>query len=136
MSPADKVFGQHTFGPLIPFTVTVERRPRYVLCHVSGVASLKNYFDLIDEAAKYTVAHGDKLAMVDLREVSGRLGFTDQFSIGEMMVKKLGHMTKVASVVADDPTTYGSVKVANRKGLNLRSFDNEEEAVAWLLDET
>lgn len=118
----------------MPFTVTVTRLARYVLFHVSGPASLKNYFDLIDDAAKHTVAHGDQRAMVDLRQVVGRLGFTDQFFIGEIVVEKLGHLTKLASLVADDPASYSAEKVANRKGLNLRSFGSEAEATAWLLD--
>ena len=118
----------------MPFTVTVERFPQYVAFRVAGPASLKNYFDLIDEAAKHTVANGDKRLMVDLRQVAGRLGFTDQFFIGDVVSQKLVHLSRVASVVQDDPTSYNSEKVANRKGLNLHSFNHEEQAVAWLLD--
>jgi hypothetical protein len=118
----------------MPFTVTVERRPRYIVFQVSGPASLKNYFDLIDAAAKETLAQGDKLAMVDLRGVVGRLNFTDQFFIGDVVGQKLGHVARLASLVADDPTSYNSEKVANRKGVNLRSFDSEGSALAWLLD--
>lgn len=116
----------------MPFVVTVERFPSYTRFNVSGPASLKNYFDLIDEASRETLANGSKLGMVDLRDVVGRLPFTDQLFIGDVVVQKLAHLDKVASLVADDPTSYNSEKVANRMGLALRSFDNEEEALAWL----
>jgi hypothetical protein len=117
----------------MPFTIAVRRMPRHVLFEVSGPASLKNYFDLIDEAARVTLAHGDRLAMVDLRGVVGRLSFTDQFFIGDVVGQKLPHLHRLSSLVAGDPTSYNSEKVAVRKGVNLRSFDSEEAALAWLL---
>ena len=118
----------------MPFTITAERRPAHVRFHVSGPASLKNYFDLIDYAAKETQVGGDKRALVDLRGVVGRLSFTDQFFIGDVVSQKLTHLHRIATVVPEDPATYNSEKVANRKGINLRSFDSEELAVAWLLE--
>ena len=118
----------------MPFTIVVRRLPRYVVFEVSGPASLKNYFDLIDGAAKETLTHGDKLAMVDIRGVVGRLSFTDQFFIGDVVGQKLTHLHKLASWVADDPTSYNSEKVAVRKGVNLRSFASGDAAVAWLLE--
>lgn len=116
----------------MPFVVTVERTPAYVRFNVSGPASLKNYFDLIEGAAGETLARGDTLGLVDLRQVVGRLSFTDQFFIGEIVADKLPHLKKLASLVASDPDSYNSEKVANRKGVNLRSFDSEERAIAWL----
>lgn len=118
----------------MPFTVTIERFPGYVRFNVAGPASLKNYFDLIDGAASETLAHGDKCGMVDLRNVVGRLVFTDQFFIGDVVGQKIAHLERLATLVADDPTTYNSEKVANRKGVNLRTFDSEEQAIAWLVD--
>jgi hypothetical protein len=116
----------------MPFIVTVERTTHYVRFNVTGPASLKNYFDLIDGAAKETLMNRDALAIVDLRQVLGRLSFTDQFFIGEIVGEKLGHIRKLASLVADDPQSYNSEKVANRKGLNLRTFSSEQRAIAWL----
>jgi hypothetical protein len=118
----------------MPFVVTVERTLQYVRFNVAGPASLKNYFDLIDGTAKETLAGGDKLAVVDLRQVVGRLPFTDQFFIGEIVGEKLGHLHKIANLVPGDPSSYNSEKVANRKGVNLRSFDDEQRAIAWLCE--
>jgi hypothetical protein len=118
----------------MPFTVTPRRAPQYIRFDVAGPASLKNYFDLIDAAARETLAHGDRLAMVDLRGVVGRLSFTDQFFIGDVVGQKLTHLARLASLVPDDPESYNSPKVAVRKGVNLLSFANEAEAIAWLLE--
>jgi hypothetical protein len=116
----------------MPFSVEIERNPNYIRFNVSGPASLKNYFDLIDSAAKETALHGDKLAMVDLRGVVGRLVFTDQIFIGDVVGQKLLNLRKLASLVPEEPESYNSPKVANRKGMNVQSFSNEEEAIAWL----
>ena len=116
----------------MPFTVKVERQPHYVRFAVAGPASLKNYFDLIDYAAKETTTAGDQFVMVDLRGVAGRLSFTDQFFIGDVVSQKLTRLQRLATVVPDDPTTYNSEKVANRKGINLRSFADEAQAIVWL----
>jgi hypothetical protein len=119
----------------MPFTVNIARRPDHVRFNVAGHASLKNYFDLIDDAARETLAHGDTLGMLDLCEVLGRLRFTEQFFIGEMAGKKLAHMVRLAVLVAGDPGSYNSETVARRKGVDLRVFDDEGKALAWLLGE-
>jgi hypothetical protein len=117
----------------MPFTILVERRRGFVRYEVSGPPSLKNYFDLIERAAFETRATGDRRALVDLRGVLGRLRFTDQMFIGEVAAEKLQHLERLAIVVSDDPQSYNSAKVANRKGLPLGSFSSDDAAVAWLL---
>jgi hypothetical protein len=116
------------------FTITVERQAHFVRYQVTGPASLKNYSDLIDQAARQTSMDRDRRAMVDLRGVLGRLHFTDQFFIGEMVVRKLQHLDRLATVVPEDPASYTSEKVAARHGFHLRGFLSEDDAQAWLVD--
>ena len=117
----------------MPFTVTLERKPRYVRFTVTGPASLKNYFDLIEQARRETLASGDTLAMVDLHGVVGRLHVSDQKFIGETVVDKLSHMKRIATVVADAPESYDSPKTAQAMGFDLRSFRTVAEGEGWLL---
>lgn len=117
----------------MPFVVSIKRLPGFVRFNVGGQASQKNYFDLIELAAGETVRHGDTLGMVDLRKVLGRLRFTDQFFIGELVAKKLPHLVRLATLVASDPGSYNSETVARRQGVELRIFASEPEAIAWLL---
>lgn len=118
----------------MPFSITMERSAHFVRFRVSGPASIQNYFDLIEEAALETQQQGDTRGLVDLRNVTGRLKFTDQFFIGELVGRKLKHLHRLASLVSSDPTSYNSETVANRSGVNLRSFDDEAKALAWLLE--
>jgi hypothetical protein len=116
----------------MPFSVTVERTRDCVRFDVAGAPSIKNYFDLIEVVVKKTLERGDKFVLVDLRRVTGRLSFTDQFFIGDVVGQKLAHLARLATLVADDPDSHTSSKVATRKGLNFRTFAGEEEAIGWL----
>ena len=117
----------------MPFAVQFQQLPGYVRVVVSGPASVKNYFDLFQAAARSAQAEGTSHVLLDLRGVQGRLAFTDQFYIGEVVGEKFGHLVRVALVVASDPGSYNTQKVANRKGANLQTFDDEAQAIAWLL---
>jgi hypothetical protein len=117
----------------MPFNVHFERLPGFARYQVAGVATLAAYSELIEQAARETIAAGDRHALVDLRGVVGRLAFSDQFFIGELVVRKLQHLRKVATVVPEDPATYNSEKVASRRGFSLRGFLREEDAREWLL---
>ena len=117
----------------MPFVVSIKRLPQYARFNVGGQASQKNYFDLIELAAGETLKHGDTLALVDLRKVLGRLRFTDQFFIGELVAKTLPHLKRLAALVAGDPRSYNSGTVARRQGVELHTFASEPEAIAWLL---
>jgi hypothetical protein len=116
----------------MPFTIQFARGPQYVRYTVSGPASLDNYCSLIEGAARDTRAGGDRRALVDLRGVTGRLNFTDQYYIGERVVEKLANLERLATLVPDDPASYNSEKVATRHGYALRGFRSESEALAWL----
>jgi hypothetical protein len=118
----------------MPFTIEFARGPQYVRYTVSGPASLENYCGLIDGAAQDTRAGGDRRVLVDLRGVSGRLNFTDQYFLGERVVEKLANLERLAAIVPDDPTSYNSEKVATRHGYALRGFRSEREALAWLAE--
>lgn len=119
----------------MPFAILRESTPEFTRYTVSGSPSIKNYFDLIDGAARESAAGHEKLLLVDLRAVGGRLSFTDQFFIGDVIGDKLTHVQKLAVLVAEDPDSYNSPKVAQRKGVNIQAFASEEEAVAWLTEE-
>jgi len=117
----------------MPFDIHFERLAGFARYQVAGPASLASYNDLIEQAARETLAGGDRQALVDLRGVAGRLAFSDQFFIGELVVRKLQHLRKLATVVPEDPATYNSEKVASRHGFLLRGFLREEDAREWLL---
>jgi hypothetical protein len=116
----------------MPFTVTSERRAAHVRFAVAGPASLMNYFELIEHAARETRPAGDTRVLVDLCGVVGRLHVQEQTFIGEMVAEKLAHLHRLAVVVPEAPNSYNSEPVARGKGFNLRSFGTEADALHWL----
>jgi hypothetical protein len=117
------------------FSIHFERSNRFARVEVSGPASLKNHIDLIERAARDTMQHRDMRVLADLRGVIGRLGFTDQFFLGDVMSQQLAHLERLAVIVRDDPSTYIGPRVATRKGLSLVAFQDEAQAVAWLMED-
>jgi hypothetical protein len=117
------------------FTLTVvEHWPQYVRIKVAGPVSLRNYVELIEEAAADTSQQEEKHVLIDCRAMVGRLKSSDEAFVGEILGQKLAHLYKLATVVADDPGSYNSMKVASKNGLTLRNFGSEDEASAWLSD--
>lgn len=116
----------------MPFTVTVDRQPQYLRYLLAGPATLQNYFDLIEQVGAQTLEAGCTLALIDLRGVLGRLHLGEQVFVGEQVVRRLGHVQRLAAIVPDSPDTYHSEKVALRQGFQLRTFSDEAKALAWL----
>ncbi|MDB5872985.1 MAG: hypothetical protein JWQ07_2427 [Ramlibacter sp.] len=106
--------------------------PGLMKVEVSGEASLGDLIALIDALSKQTLHSGHTRALVNLQGVKEGLKFTDHFSIGDEVARKLGHLDKLASVVPTERRTGTSEKVANAQGMRLRVFVSEEAALEWL----
>lgn len=101
------VIGQPTFDELIS------------LFHVVGVQSEEWPHDLL---------------LLDLRGVASRYPQEEEYRVGQEIVTSLGHVRRIASVVPTDRITRLSERAARGSWLKLRVFDDEGEAVGWLVD--
>jgi hypothetical protein len=113
------------------FSVKVKRSPHYVRFVVAGNTSLKNFADLFGGQVEQ---YEDVKALFDLRRVVGRLTSSEQMLLGEIVALKLPLLFKLASLVPVGEITRNSERAALSKGLVVRIFDSEPEALAWLLD--
>jgi hypothetical protein len=118
----------------MPFSVKVKRSPQYVRFVVAGNTSLKNFADLFGVVGGQVEKYEDVKALFDLRRVVGRLTSSEQVLLGEIVALKLPLLFKVASLVPVGEITRNSERAALSKGLAVRIFDSEPEALAWLLD--
>jgi hypothetical protein len=109
-----------------------EPLPGLLRLEVSGQATLADIIALIDSLAGETQRGGYTRALVNLRAVKEGLKFTDHYSVGEEVARKLGHLERLASVVPAERRTGTSEKVANAQGMRLRVFVDEATAMAWL----
>ena len=118
----------------MPFAVTVERHPDYVRFNPAGATSLKNFADLVLEMTAQIDKHEDDRVLVDLRKVEGRLSTREQQLLGEVAAARLTLVYKLASLVPRGEVTRNSETAASKAGLQMRVFDSEPAALAWLLD--
>jgi hypothetical protein len=109
-----------------------ERLPGLLRLEVSGEAALADFIELIDAAAEETRRGGYTRMLVNLLAVKEGLKFTDHYSVGEQVARKLSHLEKLASVVPPSRRTGTSEKVANAQGMRLRVFVTEAAAMEWL----
>jgi len=108
------------------------RTPEFLIGKATGKASIDEFIDLIELAARHTKETGDLAFLADLREVQGSLAFTEHFRIGEQVSRQLSHLQKVASVVPPSRRTGTSERVSQRMGMRLRVFEDIDEAIRWL----
>lgn len=118
----------------MPFSVQVQRSAQYVRFAVRGNTSLKNFADLFGVVGAQVEKYEDVKALFDLRGVVGRLTSSEQLLLGEIVALKLPLLFKVASLVPVGEITRLSERAALSKGLVVRIFDSEPEALDWLLD--
>lgn len=101
--------------------ITVQGRPEFAellsLIHLLGVESETWEQDRV---------------LVDLRGVETPFTRLEQFRIGEEAAASLSHMERIASLVPPERVTRVSEKAARRNGTNVRVFDDEAQAQAWL----
>lgn len=114
------------------FTTRVTRHPGYVQLQVAGPNSIRDFIELVSTVGQETVYWSDRKVLVDLRQVEGALSTDEQIFLGEMVAQDLSHIERMASVVPAEQITHNSENAAQQMGTQLRVFDNEADAIAWL----
>jgi hypothetical protein len=111
----------------------IEHHDRFSVVRVKGSPSLDAFLSFVQLMEAETSSWPHRLGLFDLRRIDTLQPFTEQFAIGEAVVRCLGRLDKLASVVPEGRMTGTSQKVAQRGGVDLRVFTDEPEATAWLL---
>jgi hypothetical protein len=117
------------------FNTRIVRFPGYVQVQVEGPNSIGDFVDLVTNVGQETVFWSDRRVLVDLRRVQGRPTTDEQIFLGELVAQSLGHLERIASIVPPEQITHNSERAAQQLGTQLRVFDNEQDAVAWITAE-
>jgi hypothetical protein len=118
----------------MPLHFDIRRYPRFVRYDAHGEASLEDMKRFVDAVEESTRAGGNRRVLVDLTAVRENLKFTDHYAIGELVVRRLAHLERLASLVPAARRTGTSEKVANTQGTLLRVFVEEAAALAWIAE--
>ena len=113
-------------------TTQVSRFPGYVRVEVAGPASIREFVELVSTIGQETVFWSDRRVVVDLRDIEGELTATEQIFLGELVAQDLAHIERMASIVPPERVTRNSERAAQELGSQLRVFDDENEALAWI----
>jgi hypothetical protein len=114
------------------FDVAIDHGPHYARVSVSGRPAIDELLSMIHLLGVESETWPDDRVLVDLRLVRTPFSLPEQFRIGEEAAASLSHMGKIASLVPPERLTRVSEKAARRNGTNVRVFDDEQAALAWL----
>ena len=114
------------------FDVAIDNRAHYIRVTVTGHPEIDELLSMIHLLGVESETWPEHRVLVDLRGVDTPFSRLDQFRIGEEAASSLSHMDKIASVVPPERITRVSERAAQRNGTNVRVFEQEGEAEAWL----
>jgi hypothetical protein len=114
------------------FDLVIDEVQHFVRVKVSGSPTLGQLLSMIHLLGVESETWQEHKVLFDLRGVATPFDHAEQFRVGEEAAASLSHMDRIASVVLPERVTRVSEKAAQRNGTNVRVFDDEAAAIAWL----
>ncbi|HQR35895.1 MAG TPA: hypothetical protein PLK30_24445 [Blastocatellia bacterium] len=122
-------------------TLKLSVHPKFIHVTVTGEFSLNEAKRIFLEALDTIAGHKIEKVIMDGQQLSGELNTTERFYFAEFMsqsvqtfVQSIAWAPQFAFVLKTpmlDQNKFGETVAVNR-GMNLRVFDNMEEAFEWL----
>jgi len=106
---------------------------RFARCTVSGRANPEDAQRLLQTFQTGADAALPKRLLLDLLSVSGALQMPDQFQVASSSVNAFRRFNRIAVVQAPRANNGFGALVAKNRGLNMRVFGAEPDALKWLL---
>jgi hypothetical protein len=116
----------------MPFTITVHHGSEFLIVEGSGPALLADLCGYMDLVGGIAGKRSYSRALLDLQGIDIHLSFTDHLTLGSHAADRLRNMERVASVVPERFRSGTSEKAAQKMGLQLRTFIDMDEGLAWL----
>ena len=114
------------------FDLVIDEAQHFVRVTITGSPALGQLLSIIHLLGVESETWPEHKVLFDLRGVATPYTPAEQFRVGEEAAASLSHMDRIASVVPPDRVTRVSEKAAQRNGTNVRVFDDEAAAIAWL----
>jgi hypothetical protein len=110
----------------------VSHRESYMSAKAAGPASVQDFRVMLEAVSQETMRMSATRLLLDLRGVQEQLKFMEHVVISDVAVSLLNHLQKVASIVPEGRKKGTSEQAARLRGVALRVFTSEGEAVGWL----
>lgn len=114
------------------FTVSIERRPDYVLAVATGAADVHCICSGAVFVADVLRRTGGKRLMFDMTALTPQLERAEALEVISTLYASMPSMEKIA-ILAPQQGSHGLVlEVARHRNVPAREFDNASDADAWL----
>jgi hypothetical protein len=114
------------------YEVTVAHHASFTRVTVTGRPTMEQMLLLVRVIGDTSDNWAHPAVLFDTRAVETEFTRGQQFQLGEEAAACLGHLKKMAALVAPQRFTGLTEKGAQRSGANGRVFTSREEAVKWL----
>lgn len=119
-------------GSAMSYDVAIEHGAQYVRVTITGRPDIGELLSMIHLVGVESETWPEHRVLFDLRGVETPFTRPEHFRMGEEAAASLSHMEKIASLVPPERGTRVSERAAQRNGANVRVFDDEGQASAWL----
>jgi hypothetical protein len=119
---------------LMPIRFAIEHRDTYCVVRVDGEPTLAEFVAFIERLGVEARGWQTRRVLIDLRAVRTLTTAQEHRAVGDAVATHLAALERLASVVPGDRITRNSEMVAKARGVNLRVFSGEGEALAWIRD--
>ncbi len=114
------------------FDLSVKRRDGYMRVVLTGEPSVGHILSLLHVLGVESETWPHPRIVLDVLGVRTPLATQDEFEIGLQMSASFRHLERVAILVRPERVTRVSERAAVRNGADVRVFDVEAEAIAWM----
>ena len=118
------------------YTFSIELKDGYLLARAHGERTRATVTAITMEVFEAAMAKDFPKALIDVRELDGRLSVLDSYLIVTQVFEKLrGKVLRKAAIVdwrISSTRGWFLETVARNRGFNIRVFADSREALAWL----
>jgi len=118
----------------MPEVLEIQVKPDYILVTYTGEFNVAAAERAIDGSLQAGSTHNLSKILIDCRRMTGRLSIMDRYQVAVSGQRMAGKLTRVALVRQEggSPLDRFTETVARNRGVNLKLFNEIDEAVAWL----
>lgn len=111
---------------------TIEKRSGYVYFEYPGEYNFKQVLDMLKEINRVIAEENAGKVLVYFQNVAHEVTMTDRFNLAVQGAASLRSSVHIACVFNTKTLDRFAENVAVNRGLNVRLFNDMQEALAWL----
>jgi hypothetical protein len=118
----------------MPTTLSISGDATYILATITGMFTLPLARALLDDLVRLVASTQATKVLVDARQQAAPLDMMEAYEIGNALTQKPLRAITFAVVIPVPLTEYHFLEtVAVNRGVNVRYFDDYDQALAWLI---